>query len=103
VPGAVRSPLLLEQEVLVSDGPAVVAPGTLDAADLAGVSGFDLSVGGVSLGQLPLRPMPVASFTSEGGFAPPEEYTWSAAAEEEMNERLGRLLQEQEEKHGQHG
>jgi hypothetical protein len=93
VPGAVQPPLLLEQEVLITDGPTMVAPGTLDAADLAQVSGFELTLRGQSLGVLSLCPAPTASFTSEGGFKPPHDFTWSAAAEEEMTERLNRLLE----------
>jgi hypothetical protein len=93
IPGAVQPPLLLEQEVLITDGPTMVAPGTLDAADLNQVSGFELSAKGQSLGVLSLCPAPTAAFTSEGGFKPPHEFTWSAAAEEEMNERLNRLLE----------
>jgi hypothetical protein len=93
VPGAVKPPLLLEQDVLITDGPTMVAPGTLDASDLEQVSGFDLSVRGQSLGVLSLCPAPTATFTNEGGFKPYHDYTWSAAAEEEMNERLNRLLE----------
>lgn len=93
VPGAVKPPLLLEQDVLITDGPTMVAPGTLDAADLEQVSGFELSIRGQSLGVLSLCPAPTATFTTEGGFKPYHDYTWSAAAEEEMNERLNRLLE----------
>jgi hypothetical protein len=93
VPGAVKPPLLLEQDVLITDGPTMVAPGTLDAADLEQVSGFELSIHGQSLGVLSLCPAPTATFTNEGGFKPYHDYTWSAAAEEEMNERLNRLLE----------
>jgi hypothetical protein len=93
VPGAVRAPTLQEVEVLVTDGPALVAPGTLDAADLAQVSGFELGVHGRPLGVLPLRPAPAATFNNEGGYKPPHDFTWSAAAEEEMTERLNRLLE----------
>jgi hypothetical protein len=94
VPGAVQAPLLLEQDVLVTDGPTMVAPGTLDAADLAQVTGFELSArGGPPLGALSLCPAPTANFTSEGGFKSPHDFTWSAAAEEEMSERLNRLLE----------
>jgi hypothetical protein len=93
VPGAMQPPLLQEQEVLVTDGPTMVAPGTLDTHDLAQVTGFELSLRGHSLGVLSLCPAPTASFTSEGGFKPPHDFTWSAAAEEEMNERLNRLLE----------
>jgi hypothetical protein len=93
VPGAVKPPLLLEQDVLITDGPTMVAPGTLDSADLEQVSGFELSIRGQSLGVLSLCPAPTATFTNEGGFKPYHDYTWSAAAEEEMNERLNRLLE----------
>ena len=93
VPGAVQPPLLLEQDVLITDGPTMVAPGTLDASDLAQVSGFELTLRGQSLGMLSLCPAPTATFTSEGGFKPPHDFTWSAAAEEEMTERLNRLLE----------
>ena len=93
VPGAVQPPLLQEQEVLITDGPTMVAPGTLDVADLAQVSGFELSVRGRTLGVLSLCPAPTATFTSEGGFKPPHDFTWTAAAEEEMTERLNRLLE----------
>ena len=93
VPGAVQPPLLQEQEVLVTDGPTMVAPGTLEAGDLAQVSGFEASVKGRTLGVLSLCPAPTAAFTSEGGFKPPHEFTWTAAADEEMTERLNRLLE----------
>jgi hypothetical protein len=93
VPGAVKPPLLLEQDVLITDGPTMVAPGTLDASDLEQVSGFELSIRGQPLGVLSLCPAPTATFTNEGGFKPHHDYTWSAAAEEEMNERLNRLLE----------
>jgi hypothetical protein len=93
VNGAVQPPQLLEQEVLITDGPTMVAPGTLDVADAGQVSGFDLSVKGRSLGTLPLRPAPTATFTAEGGFKTPHDFSWSNAAEEELNERLARLLE----------
>jgi hypothetical protein len=93
VSGAVQPPLLLEQEVLITDGPTMVAPGTLDVADVGQVSGFDVSVKGQALGSLPLRPAPTANFTCEGGFKTPHDFSWSSAAEEELNERLTRLLE----------
>jgi hypothetical protein len=93
IPGAVAPPILLEQDVLITDGPTMVAPGTLDASDLEQVSGFELTIRGQSLGVLSLCPAPTATFNNEGGFKPHHDYTWSAAAEEEMNERLNRLLE----------
>ena len=67
-PGAPPAPPLLEQEVLISDGPTPVAPGTLDAADLGQVSGFELSVRCQALGVLSLCPAPTSAFTGEGSF-----------------------------------
>ena len=93
VPGAVLPPLLQEKEVLITDGPTMIAPGTLDAGDLAQVSGFEISVKGRMLGVLSLCPAPTASFTAEGGYKPPHDFTWTAAADEEMTERLNRLLE----------
>jgi hypothetical protein len=93
IPGAIQPPVLLEQEVLITDGPTMVAPGTLEAGDLTQVSGFELTLQGKALGVLSMCPAPTATFNNEGGFKPPHDFTWSAAAEEEMNERLNRLLE----------
>jgi hypothetical protein len=93
VPGAVQPPLLVEQEVLITDGPSPFAPGTLDVADLAQVSGFELRLKGKSLGVLPLAPAPTAAFSSEGSFKAAGDFTWSPAAEDQLNERLARLLE----------
>lgn len=92
VTGSVRPPILFDQEVLITDGPTVVAPGTLDVADLAQVTSFEIRAKGKSLGVLPLSPAPAATFNSEGGFKPSQEFVWSAVADEELNERLTRLL-----------
>jgi hypothetical protein len=93
VPGSMQMPVLLAQDLLITDGPTVFAPGTIDAAELAQVNAFELRLNGRSLGSLPLRPVPQATFTSEGGFIPPGEFVWTSAAEEELNERLARLMQ----------
>jgi hypothetical protein len=93
VAGSMQAPLLLEQQVLVTDGPCMVAPGTLDVTDLHQVSGFELAVRGRSLGVLSLCPAPAANFTAEGGFKQTQEFNWTPAAEEEMNERLNRLME----------
>jgi hypothetical protein len=92
VAGAVQAPLLLEQEVLITDGPCPFAPGTLDAADLERVSGFELRLKTRALGTLPLAPAPTANFSSEGSFKAPADFTWSAAAEDQLNDRLARLM-----------
>jgi hypothetical protein len=91
VPGESKPPLLMEQDVLVTDGPAVFAPGLLDAADTARVGGFELRHKGRVLGAASLRPVPSAALTAEGGFKPPPDFTWTPTADDELAERLSRL------------
>lgn len=92
IPGGVQAPLLGEEEVLITDGPTVFAPGTLDGSDLQQVSAFELRLKNVLLGAMPLCPAPTAAFTPEGGFKAPQEFNWTSAAEEELAERLGKLF-----------
>jgi hypothetical protein len=92
VPGSVSPPALLEQTVLITDGPTLFTPGTLDAEELAQVSAFELRLKGQVLGVASLCPVPVANFTSEGGFRAPADFVWTTAAEEELGERLSRLM-----------
>lgn len=92
VPGAVRPPVLLEQAVLVTDGPTVFAPGMLDVSDLGSVSAFELRHKDRVLGILSVSPVPAAQFNSEGAFKPPPEFAWTPAAEDELAERLSKLL-----------
>ncbi|MBO0698416.1 MAG: hypothetical protein J2P46_08485, partial [Zavarzinella sp.] len=82
VPGVDRSPTVLEQTVLITDGPTPVAPGLIPMAELKHASAFELRIKGRVLGVLPLSPVPTATFTAEGGYKPPPEFTWSAAAED---------------------
>jgi hypothetical protein len=92
VPGVDRSPTVLEQSVLVTDGPTPIAPGLLPMSELKHASAFELRVKGRVLGVLPLSPVPAATFTAEGGYKPPPDFSWSAAAEDELSERLARLM-----------
>ena len=92
MPGVDRPPSVLEQTVLVTDGPTPVAPGLLPMTELKHASAFELRVKRRVLGVLPLSPVPTATFTAEGGYKPPPEFTWSAAAEDELSERLARLM-----------
>jgi hypothetical protein len=93
VPGSVaHPPLLVEDEVLITDGPTMFAPGTVDVSDLGQVNAFELRSKGGMLAVVSLSPAPMASFTAEGGFKPPHDFPWSPAAEEELTDRLTRLL-----------
>jgi hypothetical protein len=71
----------------------VFAPGTLEAAEAAHVTAFELRQKGEVLGALSLCPVPTAAFTSEGGFKAPTDFAWSPSAEEELTERLGKLME----------
>jgi hypothetical protein len=92
IPGAVQAPLVQDQELLITDGPVPFAPGTLDTGDILKVQHFTLDSTELRLGLLPLSPAPAAHFNSEGGFEPPDDFIWSPAAEEQLNEKLGKLL-----------
>jgi hypothetical protein len=85
--------LILEQDLLITDGPAPFVPGTVDAAEVAQMTAFELRAGGKTLGSLPLSPAPIAAFDAEGGFKPPPEYGWSTAAEDQLQEKLAKLLE----------
>jgi hypothetical protein len=93
VEGAIQPPLLQEQEVLITDGPLPFVPGTLEVDDLDEVKHFELRCGRHILGTLPLSPVPTAAFTQEGGFVAPDTFEWSPTAEEQLQERLGKLME----------
>jgi hypothetical protein len=88
-----QTPVLLEQEILVTDGPVPFVPGTLDVAEMAHMIAFELRIGKRALGTLPLTPAPVATFDAEGGFKPPPDYGWSSVAEEQLHDKLAKLLE----------
>jgi len=92
VKGPGEPPLLQEQEVLLTDGPLPFIPGTVEIEDLENVKHFELRCGRQILGTLPLSPIPTAAFTQEGGFMAPDSFDWSPTAEEQFQERLGKLL-----------
>jgi hypothetical protein len=86
VPGAIQQPLLVEEEVLITDGPTMFAPGTVVSGDLGQVTAFELRAKGKQLGTLSLAPAPAATFTNEGGFKSCHEFP-----EDELTDRLARL------------
>jgi len=90
--GDKKPPLMLEQEALITDGPTMFAPGTVPADELDRVGAFELRLKRTLLGSISLCPSPAATFNAEGGFKAPDDYLWSAGAEEELNERLGKLI-----------
>lgn len=84
---------MLDDQILISDGPTLLTPGTIHAGDLSQVRGFELRVKETRIGMLSLDPAPEADFTAEGGFRPPDDYFWTSAAEQELASRLGKLTE----------
>jgi hypothetical protein len=87
-----HKPVLLDQELLLTDGPAPFVPGTLDVREVEQMAAFELHAGPRTLGALSLTPAPTAAFDSEGGFKAIPEYMWSSAAEDQLQEKLAKLL-----------
>lgn len=92
VPGAETPPLLFSQDFLVQDGLNLFVPGTVAAEDLMHMIGFELRLRDQRLCALPLSAVPTASFNNEGGFRPAPDFLWTSAADEELMERLTRLI-----------
>ncbi len=84
-------PVLLHQDVLVTDGPSPCLPDQAFEDDPP-VSAFELFHEDEVLGVLTVSPAPAASFTSEGGFRGLEEYSWTRHTEEELMSRLQKLM-----------
>jgi hypothetical protein len=82
---------LVTQDVLVTDAPTAFAPALYSNAELARTGGFELRLHKRVLGTISLSPVPPATITSEGGFKPPPNFTWTVTAEEELLDRLGQL------------
>jgi hypothetical protein len=83
--------VLWEGKMLITDGPVRVAPVVIDRAALVGWGGFELRTPEDSIATLSTSPIPSATFTGEAGFRPPGDYAWTAAADDELNDRLNRL------------
>ncbi len=92
VQGAVQPLQTSDQTVLITDGPTLITPTLLDANEIAQVTAFELRHKNRMLGSLPMSPVPLATFTGEGGFKPPSDFLWSTTAEDELLERLTRLM-----------
>jgi hypothetical protein len=86
------APPSAEQTVLVTDGPTLVTPPLLDSSELAHLATFELRHKKRLIGCLPLSPVPSAQLTGEGGFKAPSDFLWNNVAEEELLERLTRLM-----------
>jgi len=90
-PGEASPFPLITHEILITDAPVAFAPGLFTAEQLARVGGFELRLHERVIGTVSLSPVPPATLTAEGGFKPPGNFTWTAAAEQELLDRLSRL------------
>ena len=89
-------PLELAGSVLVTDGPSPFAPGMLDEAMIRGITTFELRYRMQLLGVASMNPVPTAAFNAEGGFKPPPEFSWSPTADEELAQKLSKLMRGEE-------
>lgn len=87
-------PQELDGSILVTDGPTVFAPGMLDIAATSQLTGFDLRTKTHTLGTMSLHPVPTAAFNAEGGYKPPPDFAWTPTAEDELAERLAKLMRD---------
>jgi hypothetical protein len=84
---------VMRQEVLVSDAPSLFVPPLRSAEEFEQVAGFDLYARGELLGSVPGCRRPVMHFTGEGGFREPADFDWAPVADQELAERLRRLME----------
>jgi hypothetical protein len=92
-----RRPLLCKQEMLLTDRPSLCIPSLTAVADFQQIRAFELLSKGQLLGTLPVSPTPAAAFTSEGGFRAPADFDWTPFTEEELLDRLEKLLEKGQE------
>ncbi len=85
-----------EHQVFLCDGPTPVVPALLGTEEIDRIQYFTLEGPKGELGILPLGATPRAKFTSEGGIKEAFDFTWSQSAENELEERLRKLLQGEE-------
>ncbi|WP_020473180.1 hypothetical protein [Zavarzinella formosa] len=83
---------VFDHDFLVTDGPTPFAPGLLDIGDLWQATAFELRHRKTLIGTLPLSAFPSAHLNAEGGFSTPPDFTWTSAADDELSERLARLM-----------
>jgi hypothetical protein len=88
-----RRPVVLTHEMLVTDRPTLCAPDLTAVADFQQIRAFELLSKGQPLGALPVSPTPMATFTSEGGFRAAGDVDWTPFTEEELMDRLEKLME----------
>jgi hypothetical protein len=84
---------LVEQEMVVTDGPTQFMPATMPAEEFQQIAGYELLGDGQLLGTLSGSPRPIATFTSEGGFRAPVDCDWTTVSEQELADGLRRLME----------
>jgi hypothetical protein len=90
--GEALKTLATEKATLITNGPTPIVLGAVKVGDAVHLKHFALASGDVVLGNLTLLPAPAAQLTPEGGYAGTDEFLWSPAAQEQLDDRLGKLL-----------
>lgn len=90
-------PLLCKDEMLVTDRASRYLPNLTAIADFQQIRAFELYSKGQLLGTLLVTPTPAAKFTSEGGFHAAADFDWTPFTEEELLDRLEKLMEPSEE------
>jgi hypothetical protein len=95
-----RRPLICKQHMLLTDRPSLLVPlfekegGALSVVpDFQQIRSFELLSKGEILGTLSVSPTPVAVFTTEGGFRASADFDWTPFTEEELFDRLEKLME----------
>ena len=86
------TPNARSEDLVITDGATPFMPITVTKRELQSIQHFTLATELGVIGTLPLVPAPTAQFNAEGGFAGNQEFLWTAAADEQLNEKLDQLL-----------
>ena len=84
----------LKMEVLITDLPLFSTPLPIAFHDGKEIQTVEVFADEHFIGSASLHQIPVATFTTEGGFQAPEPFDWTPCAEEELQTQLGRLLEQ---------
>jgi hypothetical protein len=93
-PGIDSHPLTPPTRALITDHPTSLVFDELGVKSLAAMTTLELRSRAVLIGSVSLSPRPTVQLTPEGGFEPMPDYAWTQSAEDELSERLGRLIDE---------
>jgi hypothetical protein len=94
-------PQAIKDEIMATDRPSLFVPDLTPIADLQQVRSYELFSKGQFLGALQVSPTPAAAFTGEGGFRAAADFDWTPFNEDELFDRLEKLMEAAEGERGQ--